>query len=278
MSDPTTQPGRRNAALAFIYITVLLDMLAFGIVIPVLPHLIEQLAGGGIARAAWWVGIFSTVFALVQFAFSPVQGALSDRFGRRPVILISNLGLAVDFVILALAPTLWLLFVARVILGVTAASFTTANAYIADITPARSAPAPTASSAAPSAWASSSARAWAVSWAASTCACRSGWRPALALLNFLYGLLILPESLPPENRSARFEYHNAHPLGSLKLLRRYPQRAWPGGGDVPDLPGALRAADGLRAVRRLPLWLGSAGGGPGADAGRRQRRRRAGRS
>jgi len=94
---PIPAAPRHRAALAFIYVTVLLDMLAFGIIIPVLPHLIEQLAGGGIARAAWWVGIFSTVFALVQFVFSPVQGALSDRFGRRPVILISNLGLAVDF-------------------------------------------------------------------------------------------------------------------------------------------------------------------------------------
>jgi DHA1 family tetracycline resistance protein-like MFS transporter len=126
---------RRRAALAFIFVTVVLDMLAFGIVIPVLPHLIEQLAGGGIANAAWWVGVFSTVFAIVQFAFSPVQGALSDRFGRRPVILISNAGLAIDFFVLAMAPTLWLLFVARVVLGMTAASFTTANAYIADITP-----------------------------------------------------------------------------------------------------------------------------------------------
>ncbi len=223
MSDPTTQPGRRNAALVFIYITVVLDMLAFGIVIPVLPHLIEQLAGGGIARAAWWVGIFSTVFALVQFAFSPVQGALSDRFGRRPVILISNLGLAVDFVILALAPNLWLLFVARVVLGVTAASFTTANAYIADITPS-----------------AGRAGAYGILGSAFGVGFILGpgvggflggidlrlpfWVAAgLASLNFLYGLLILPESLPKENRSARFEFHNAHPLGSLKLLRRYPQ-------------------------------------------------------
>ena len=83
---------RRRAAVAFIFVTVLLDMLAFGIVVPVLPHLIEQLAGGGIARAAWWVGVFSTVFAVVQFAFSPVQGALSDRFGRRPVMIVGSLG------------------------------------------------------------------------------------------------------------------------------------------------------------------------------------------
>ncbi|MGA7297007.1 MAG: TCR/Tet family MFS transporter [Rhodanobacteraceae bacterium] len=214
--------SRRRAALVFIYITVVLDMLAFGIVIPVLPHLIEQLAGGGIAEAAWWVGVFSTVFAAVQFAFSPVQGALSDRFGRRPVILISNLGLALDMVILALAPTLWLLFVARVVLGVTAASFTTANAYIADITPREK-----------------RAGAYGILGSAFGLGFILGpglggllggidlrlpfWVSAgLALCNFLYGYFILPESLPRESRTQRFEFHNAHPLGSLKLLRRYP--------------------------------------------------------
>ena len=223
MSPTPPHPSRRTAAIVFIYITVLLDMLAFGIVIPVLPHLIEQLAGGGIANAAWWVGVFSTVFALVQFVSSPVQGALSDRFGRRPVILISNLGLAVDFVILALAPTLWLLFVARVILGVTAASFTTANAYIADITPK-----------------GKRAGAFGILGSAFGLGFIIGpglggflggidlrlpfWvAAALAALNFLYGFFILPESLPRERRTTRFEYHNAHPLGSLKLLRRYPQ-------------------------------------------------------
>jgi DHA1 family tetracycline resistance protein-like MFS transporter len=219
---PISEP-RRRAAVAFIYVTVLLDMLAFGIIIPVLPHLIEQLAGGGIANAAWWVGIFSTVFAIVQFAFSPVQGALSDRFGRRPVILISNLGLAFDFIVLALAPTLWLLFVARVVLGMTAASFTTANAYIADITPKEK-----------------RAAAYGLLGSAFGVGFIIGpglggflgdiwlrlpfWVAAgLALCNFLYGLLVLPESLPHERRTARFELHSAHPLGSLKLLRRYPQ-------------------------------------------------------
>jgi DHA1 family tetracycline resistance protein-like MFS transporter len=224
--DPThtaLSDTRRRAAVAFIFVTVFLDILAFGIIIPVLPHLIEQLAGGGIARAAWWVGVFSTVFAVVQFAFSPVQGALSDRFGRRPVILISNLGLAIDFVVLALAPTLWLLFVSRTLLGMTAASFTTANAYIADITPKEK-----------------RAAAYGVLGGAFGLGFIMGpglggflgdislrlpfWvAAALALCNFLYGLLILPESLPKERRTPRFELHSAHPLGSLKLLRRYPQ-------------------------------------------------------
>ncbi len=222
--SPSAAP-RHAAALAFIYVTVLLDMLAFGIIIPVLPHLIEQLAGGGIANAAWWVGIFSTVFAAVQFVFSPVQGALSDRFGRRPVILISNLGLAVNFVMLALAPTLWLLFAARVLLGMTAASFSTANAYIADIVPK-----------------DRRAAAFGILGSAFGLGFIIGpglggflggvtlrlpfWvAAALALCNFLYGYLILPESLPAARRTARIELRGAHPFGSLKLLRSYPQVA-----------------------------------------------------
>ena len=224
MDQPTINEmhPRRRAAVALIYITVVLDMLAFGIVIPVLPHLIEQLAGGGIANAAWWVGVFSTVFAAVQFAFSPVQGALSDRFGRRPVILISNAGLSLNFVLLALAPTLWLLFFARVLLGMTAASFTTANAYIADITPKEK-----------------RAAAYGILGSAFGLGFIIGpgvggflghydlrlpfWvAAALAACNFLYGLFVLPESLPKERRTPRFEMHSAHPLGSLALLRRYP--------------------------------------------------------
>ncbi|HEV7777547.1 MAG TPA: TCR/Tet family MFS transporter [Luteibacter sp.] len=217
------QENRRRAAVVFIFITVLIDILAFGIIIPVLPHLIEQMVGGGVSNAAWWVGIFGTIFAVVQFASSPVQGALSDRFGRRPVILLSNLGLGLDFVLMALAPTLWLLVVGRIISGMTAASFTTANAYIADITPKEK-----------------RAAAFGMLGGAFGLGFIVGpalggflgginlrlpfWVAAgLALTNFLYGFFVLPESLPKEHRTARFEVHSAHPFGSLKLLRRYPQ-------------------------------------------------------
>ena len=216
----TTAP--RRAALAFIFVTVLLDMLAFGIIIPVLPHLVEQLIGGGTANAAWWVGVLSTVFAIAQFICSPIQGALSDRFGRRPVILISNFGLAVDFFVMALAPTLWLLFVGRTVMGMTAASFSTANAYIADITPK-----------------DKRAGAYGLLGAAFGVGFvlgpgLGGWLGAmhlrlpfyvagtLALCNFLYGLFVLPESLPKERRTPRFELRSAHPVGALKLLRRTP--------------------------------------------------------
>jgi len=125
----------RRAAFAFIFITVLLDMLAFGMIIPVLPGLIVKLEGGDMVTGAATFGLFGAVFALMQFLFQPVLGALSDRFGRRPVILLSNLGLGFDFILMAIAPTVALLFVGRVIAGITSSSFSTAGAYIADVTP-----------------------------------------------------------------------------------------------------------------------------------------------
>jgi DHA1 family tetracycline resistance protein-like MFS transporter len=125
----------RQAAFAFIFVTVLLDMLALGMVIPVLPKLIESFVGGDTARASEYVGVFGAVWALMQFVFSPVQGALSDRFGRRPVILISNFGLGLDYVVMALAPNLAWLFAGRVVSGICCASVSTAFAYIADVTP-----------------------------------------------------------------------------------------------------------------------------------------------
>jgi DHA1 family tetracycline resistance protein-like MFS transporter len=126
--------GARKAALIFIFITVLIDVLAFGVIIPVLPHLVQQFVGGDTSTAAYWVGAFAFAFSLVQFFSAPIQGALSDRYGRRPVILVSCLGLGLDFVFMALAPNLAWLFVGRIISAVTSASFTTANAYIADVT------------------------------------------------------------------------------------------------------------------------------------------------
>src|SRR5258705_5298970 len=133
----TTASGLpRRAAFAFIFVTVLLDMLAIGIIIPVLPKLVVDFVGGDAAEGARIYGLFGTVWALMQFVFSPVQGALSDRFGRRPVILISNFGLGLDYIVMALAPSLNWLFVGRVISGITAASISTSYAYVADVTPA----------------------------------------------------------------------------------------------------------------------------------------------
>ena len=221
--NDNTPHSKRRAALAFIFVTVVVDMLAFGIIIPVLPHLIVALIGGSIAQAAVWAGAFATLFMLMQFVFSPVQGALSDRYGRRTVILISCFGLGVDFIVMALAPTLWILFIGRAVSGICAASFSTANAYIADITPKHK-----------------RAAAFGLLGAAFGIGFVIGpalggllghysirlpfWVAAgLSLINFIYGLFVLPESLPAERRTARVDWRHANPLGALVLLRRYPQ-------------------------------------------------------
>lgn len=216
-------PQARKAALVFIFVTVLIDILAFGVIIPVLPHLVQQFAGGDIAHAAIWVGVFGTMFAAIQFVTSPIQGTLSDRYGRRPVILLSCLGLGADFIFMALANTLPWLFVGRAISGITSASFTTANAYIADVTPG-----------------SERAKAYGMigaafgvgfivgpligGWLGSVSLRLPFWFSAcLALLNFVYGWFVLPESLPKEKRTTRFDWAHANPFGSMMLLKRYPQ-------------------------------------------------------
>src|SRR5438874_5909506 len=125
----------RKAAVIFIFITVTLDMLALGLIAPVLPKLVLNFLGDDAPNAAKMFGIFGTVFALMQFLFSPMLGVLSDRFGRRPVILLSNLGLGLDYIVMALVPTIGWLFVGRVISGITAASITTGTAYVADVVP-----------------------------------------------------------------------------------------------------------------------------------------------
>ena len=125
----------RQAAIPFIFVTVMLDMVALGLIAPVLPNLILSFVNNDMTRTAIWNGIFLTVFAAMQFFFSPVIGVLSDRFGRRPVLLLSSLGLGLDYVVMALAPTLSWLFVGRLISGITSSTVPTAFAYIADVTP-----------------------------------------------------------------------------------------------------------------------------------------------
>jgi DHA1 family tetracycline resistance protein-like MFS transporter len=218
-SAPPPKPARR-AALVFIFITIVLDMLAVGMIVPVLPNLVASFLGGDTAKAARMYGLFGTVWALMQFVFAPVLGTMSDRFGRRPIVLLSNFGLGLDYILMALAPTLTWLFVGRVISGITAASVPAASAYIADVTPEEK-----------------RAKAFGMLGAAFGLGFIIGpaaggllgnisprlpfWvAAALSLVNAMYGLFVLPESLGREKR-ASFSWKRANPVGSLKLLRSH---------------------------------------------------------
>ncbi|MBL9123263.1 MAG: TCR/Tet family MFS transporter [Planctomycetaceae bacterium] len=217
----TEPPQKLSAATIFIMVTVVIDALAIGIIVPVLPPLVVQLAGGNEERGAIIYGLFGTTFALMQFIFSPMIGAVSDRFGRRPVILLSNFGLGLDYILMALAPSLGWLFVGRVIAGITGASMSAAGAYIADVTPL-----------------SKRAAGFGMLGAAFGLGFILGpaiggllgqiggprlpfWIAAAGtLLNATYGLFILPESLAREHRRA-FSWKRANPVGALGLLRAH---------------------------------------------------------
>ncbi|GIW97320.1 MAG: hypothetical protein KatS3mg111_0653 [Pirellulaceae bacterium] len=222
-SEDLSGNGMRRATVAFIFVTVLLDVLSLGVIIPVLPTLIEEeFLGGDTARAALYTGLFNTTWALMQFLFSPFLGALSDQFGRRKVILLSCLGLGLDYVLMALAPNLLWLFVGRVLSGITAASYATAGAYIADVTP----PEKRASAYGMfgAAWGIGFVIGPAVGGFLGGYGLRIPlWVAAgLTLANALYGFFILPESLKPEHRSP-FRWRKANPVGSLLLLRSHPE-------------------------------------------------------
>ena len=211
----------RRAATVFIFVTVLIDMLTFGMIGPVLPKLIASFVGNNYASAAELIGIFATVWALMQFFCSPLLGMLSDRVGRRPVILVSNAVAVVDLAIMALAPNLWWLFAGRVLSGIASSNMSAASAYIADVTPPekRAAAFGVLGSAFGLGFVLGPAIGGVVGninprltfWAAA----------AFALLNTLYGLFVLPESLPRERRTPRLEWKRANPIGSLKLLRSH---------------------------------------------------------
>lgn len=217
--SPLSDIRTRRAALAFILVTAMLDILSMGLVIPVLPSLIEQFAGSN-AAAGIWNGVFVALWAGMQFLASPVIGSLSDQYGRRPVILISCAGLALDWMLMALAPNLWWLAVGRILGGLTSSSFTTVYAYMADITEPEK-----------------RARAYGLIGAAFSLGFVLGpamggflgdfgprvpfWvAAAMSGLAFFYGLFVLPESLPPEKRMP-FSWARANPVGALILLKRH---------------------------------------------------------
>ncbi len=211
----------RHGATIFIFITVLIDMLTFGMIGPVLPKLIAGFVGNNYALAAEIIGLFVTAWALMQFFCAPLLGMLSDRVGRRPVILLSNTVTAIDYAIMALAPNLWWLFAGRVLSGIATANMTVASAYIADVTPPEE-----------------RAKGFGVIGSAFGLGFVLGpaiggfvgnfnprltfWAAAgFALLNTLYGLFVLPESLAREERTPRIEWKRANPIGSLTLLRSH---------------------------------------------------------
>lgn len=212
---------RRQAAMAFILLTLFIDILGIGIVVPVLPELVKQFVGGDTSMAGVYVGVIGASYSFMQFICAPVVGALSDRFGRRPIILASLFGLGVDFLIQGFAPSIGWLFVGRLLAGVMGASFTTANAYIADIS-------------------TSETRARNFGLVGVMFGLGFIFGPALggllgslhlrlpffvsaalAFINWIYGYYVLPESLASENRS-RFTLAKAHPLAAVGRLRAYP--------------------------------------------------------
>jgi MFS transporter, DHA1 family, tetracycline resistance protein len=224
MQKPKAVASRQHAAFAFVFVTVLLDMLAIGVIIPVLPRLVLNFLGGDAVLAADILGLFGTVWAMMQFVFSPLQGALSDRFGRKPVIVVSNIGLGLDYVLMAVAPTISWLFVGRVISGITAASISTGYAYVADVTP------PERRSARFGILGAAFGAGFVLGPALGGIAGNVDPRlpfwiaAALSLGNGLYGIFVLPESLPPARREG-FSWQRANPLGSLALLRSQRQLA-----------------------------------------------------
>lgn len=214
--------NQKSAAIGFIFITLLIDITGWGIIIPVVPKLIEELIQADVSEAAKYGGWLSFSYAFIQFVFSPLVGNLSDKYGRRPVILLSLFGFSVDYIFLALSPTIWWLFVGRIIAGITGASVTTASAYIADISTDED-----------------RAKNFGLIGAAFGIGFIIGpvlggvlghygsrvpfyAAAALCLINFVYGYFILPESLPKENRRA-LDWKRANPIGSFKFLKKHPE-------------------------------------------------------
>jgi DHA1 family tetracycline resistance protein-like MFS transporter len=210
----------KKAALGFIFITLLLDVIGLSIIVPVFPRLIEQLIGGNISQASQWSGLLLFAYAFMQFICAPIVGNLSDKYGRRPILLFSLLGFGIDYIFLWLAPTIWWLFLGRIIAGMFGASFTTATAYIADISTDEN-----------------RAKNFGMIGAAfglgyiigpvlggvlSELGPRVPFIAAaiLTFINVIYGYFVLPESLTVENRRP-FEWKRANPLGSLLQLKKH---------------------------------------------------------
>ena len=223
MSQDSAEPAapQRTAAFGFVFATALMNAVSFGIMIPILPNLLKRFVHGDTAAASEWNVLFAVSWGAMQFLVGPALGMLSDRYGRRPVLLISIFGLFVDFLFMAFAPNLAWLYVGRILNGITAASFSTANAYVADITPP-----------------DRRARNFGIMGSAIGFGFVIGptiggllgeislrlpfiVAAALCLVNWLYGFFILPESLVPDRRTRRIDWRVANPFGSLLFLRNH---------------------------------------------------------
>ena len=224
-NEKAKRSGANRRAIAFVFVTVLIDAMGIGIIIPVMPDLIGELGGLPLGSAAIVGGYLTFIYALMQFASGPTLGNLSDRFGRRPVLLLSLFALAIDYLIMGFAPTLWLLFVGRALAGIAGATYSTANAFIADISPANR-------------------RAqnfgligagFGVGFVAGPLigglAGELGTRApffaaaAIAIANFTWGTLVMPETLPADRRRS-FDWRRANPLGAARQIARMPALSW----------------------------------------------------
>lgn len=214
----------RHSAM-FVFVTVVIDSMGIGIIMPVMPELMRELSGEEIGGAAVWGGYLAFSYALMQFLFSPAIGNLSDRVGRRPVLLISLALLGIDYIIMALAPTLWVLFIGRILAGISGATYSTATAFIADVTPREGRAA--AFGLVGAAFGVGFILGPAIGGLMGELGTRAPFyaAAALAFLNFAYGMFILPESLAPENRRP-FDWRRANPFGALRQVARVPMVAW----------------------------------------------------
>jgi DHA1 family tetracycline resistance protein-like MFS transporter len=218
---PAPVEGGSRAAFGFIFVSAVASAMSIGIMVPILPNLLKQFSGGDTATASEWNVTFAVAGGLMSFFAGPILGLLSDRLGRRPVLLISLTGFGIDFLFMAFAPSLWWLFLGRLISGATSGIFSTANAYVADVTAPEN-------------------RARAFGWMGSAFSFGFLAGPAiggllgnynlrlpfmaaaaLTLVNAFYGMLVLPESLPESRRATSFHWRRANPLGSLTLLRSH---------------------------------------------------------
>ncbi|HQQ96730.1 MAG TPA: TCR/Tet family MFS transporter [Cyclobacteriaceae bacterium] len=211
---------KKEAAIGFIFVTMLIDVIGFGVIIPVMPQLIQQLAGGNMSNAATYGAFLIASYAVMQFICSPIVGGLSDRYGRRPILLVSLFGFGIDYLFLAFAPSIAWLFLGRIIAGMLGASFTTAGAYIADIS--------TPEKRAQNFGMIGAAFGLGFIIGPTIGGLLGSYGPrvpflvaaVLTTLNWLYGYFVLPESLKPENRRA-FDWKRANPIGTLRVLFHY---------------------------------------------------------